>query len=86
VFEKNANFFAENGRKSQKIVIITSTPVCFTFHRFVVELERLFLDGPGLRSCQVPKAGFEAATCFENFASETIKASSFLSAKIFLLS
>jgi hypothetical protein len=26
VFEKNANFFAENGRKSQKIVIITSTP------------------------------------------------------------
>jgi hypothetical protein len=27
VFEKNANFFAENCRKSQKIVIITSTPV-----------------------------------------------------------
>jgi hypothetical protein len=26
VFEKNANFFVENGRKSQKIVIITSTP------------------------------------------------------------
>jgi hypothetical protein len=26
VFEKNANFLAENGRKSQKIVIITSTP------------------------------------------------------------
>jgi hypothetical protein len=26
VFEKNANFFAENCRKSQKIVIITSTP------------------------------------------------------------
>jgi hypothetical protein len=26
VFEKNANFFAENGQKSQKIVIITSTP------------------------------------------------------------
>jgi hypothetical protein len=25
VFEKNANFFAENCRKSQKIVIITST-------------------------------------------------------------
>jgi hypothetical protein len=25
-FEKNANFFAENLRKSQKIVIITSTP------------------------------------------------------------
>jgi hypothetical protein len=27
VFEKNANFFAENCQKSQKIVIITSTPV-----------------------------------------------------------
>jgi hypothetical protein len=26
VFKKNANFFAENCRKSQKIVIITSTP------------------------------------------------------------
>jgi hypothetical protein len=26
VYEKNANFFAENWRKSQKIVIITSTP------------------------------------------------------------
>jgi hypothetical protein len=26
VFEKNDNFFAEKGRKSQKIVIITSTP------------------------------------------------------------
>jgi hypothetical protein len=26
VFEKNANFFAKNWQKSQKIVIITSTP------------------------------------------------------------
>jgi hypothetical protein len=26
VFEKNANFFAENWEKSQKIVVITSTP------------------------------------------------------------
>jgi hypothetical protein len=26
VFEKNANFFAENWQKSLKIVIITSTP------------------------------------------------------------
>jgi hypothetical protein len=26
VFEKNANFFAENSQKSQQIVIITSTP------------------------------------------------------------
>jgi hypothetical protein len=28
VFEKNANFFAENWRKSQKIVITTSAPGC----------------------------------------------------------
>jgi hypothetical protein len=27
VFEKNANFFAENWQKSQKIVFVTSTPV-----------------------------------------------------------
>jgi hypothetical protein len=26
VFEKNANFFAKNWQKSQKFVIITSTP------------------------------------------------------------
>jgi hypothetical protein len=26
VFDKNANFFAENWQKSQKIAIITSTP------------------------------------------------------------
>jgi purine nucleoside permease len=26
VFDKNANFFSENWQKSQKIVIITSTP------------------------------------------------------------
>jgi hypothetical protein len=29
VFEKNANFFDENSQKSQKIVIITSTPGVF---------------------------------------------------------
>jgi hypothetical protein len=37
VFEKNANFFAENWRKSQKIVITTSTPganVKINFHQF----------------------------------------------------
>jgi hypothetical protein len=30
VFEKNAVFFAENWQKSQKIVIVTSTPDTFT--------------------------------------------------------
>jgi hypothetical protein len=33
VFEKNANFFDENCRKSQKIVIITSTPGGGDHHR-----------------------------------------------------
>jgi hypothetical protein len=38
VFEKNAKFFAENCRKSQKIVIITSTPDWGIFAR----LRRIF--------------------------------------------
>jgi hypothetical protein len=36
VFEENASFFAENWQKSQKIVIITSTPDSATFaHRAI---------------------------------------------------
>jgi hypothetical protein len=46
-FWENANFFAENWQKSQKIVIITSTPgrpalVVSTFF-----CEQLWLDGKG---------------------------------------
>jgi hypothetical protein len=33
VFKKNANFFAGNWEKSQKIVIITSTPARHTWQR-----------------------------------------------------
>jgi hypothetical protein len=36
VFEKNANFFAENCQKSPKIVIITSTPGCANFSPGVI--------------------------------------------------
>jgi hypothetical protein len=36
VFEKNANFFAENFRKSPKIVIITSTPDLRIVRIFVI--------------------------------------------------
>jgi hypothetical protein len=32
VFKKNANIFAENWQKSQKIVIVTSTPGLCTFY------------------------------------------------------
>jgi hypothetical protein len=31
VFKKNANFFAENWEESQKIVIVTSTPLNYLF-------------------------------------------------------
>jgi uncharacterized membrane protein YhaH (DUF805 family) len=34
VFEKNANFFAENCQKSPKIVIITSVPVCIVITHY----------------------------------------------------
>jgi hypothetical protein len=37
VFEKNANLFAENWLKSQKIVIITSTPDGVSFGRILVQ-------------------------------------------------
>jgi hypothetical protein len=33
VFEKNANYFDENLPKSQKIMIITSTPAKSSFHK-----------------------------------------------------
>jgi hypothetical protein len=48
VFEKNANFFAENCQKSQKIVIITSTPghvkpfFPFSVDEIAVTLQGLF--------------------------------------------
>jgi hypothetical protein len=47
VFEKNANFFAENCQKSQKIVIITSTPganvmIFEVFFAEIVFLRQLF--------------------------------------------
>jgi hypothetical protein len=43
VFEKNANFFAENCQKLQKIVIITSTPDRCNFFNFFVTLKMLSL-------------------------------------------
>jgi hypothetical protein len=38
VFEKNANFFAENWEKSQKIVIITSTLAITTLVNYYYNL------------------------------------------------
>jgi hypothetical protein len=51
VFEKNANFFAENCQKSQKIVIITSTPEKNTsfFSSFVDRRESRDDAGPSVK-------------------------------------
>jgi hypothetical protein len=38
-FEKNANFFAENWQKSQKIVVITSVPEKIIFGAGMQDLE-----------------------------------------------
>jgi hypothetical protein len=44
-FWENANFFAENWRKSQKIVIITSTPDCLFFaYFFKSDVYKFFLE------------------------------------------
>jgi hypothetical protein len=44
VFEKNANFFAENWEKSPKIVIITSTPGANpTIVRYNVSAEKFII-------------------------------------------
>jgi hypothetical protein len=44
VFEKSANFFAENWQKSQKILIKTSTPTCVRMlHTFKLGFKRSFL-------------------------------------------
>jgi hypothetical protein len=40
VFEKNANFFAENCQKSQKVVIITSAP---EEQSGFIEIEHMYL-------------------------------------------
>jgi hypothetical protein len=44
VFEKNANFFAENWEKSQKIVIITSTPGCKVFYDIYMYIAPLLFE------------------------------------------
>jgi hypothetical protein len=41
VFEKNSKFFAENRQKSQKIVIITSTPGTYVIICKIFSLEKL---------------------------------------------
>jgi hypothetical protein len=52
VFEKNANFFAEDWQKSQKIVIITSTPGSQKFCRIgLFGFENIPSGIPGLELC-----------------------------------
>jgi hypothetical protein len=49
VFEKNAKFFAENGQKSQKIMIITSTPGLETWQKKNGPPDRGFECRQGMR-------------------------------------
>jgi hypothetical protein len=39
VFEKNANFFAENCQKWQKFAILKSTPIFVRIARFTIEIK-----------------------------------------------
>jgi hypothetical protein len=60
VFEKNANFFAENCQKSQKIVIITSTPaVCFSSANL-----KKFVSVARVTGCVYEKIGHSVAQRF----------------------
>jgi hypothetical protein len=82
VFEKNANFFAENWQKSQKIVIITSTPgLKFSITFFPVAREDCFPDNLGRESSQsvglnsgpfrrVPQGALRYLCCAETENSE----------------
>jgi hypothetical protein len=58
VFDKNANFFAENREKSQKIVIITSTPgtdvMIFKIFRRIFRRKKLgFLTQSKAKLCKI---------------------------------
>jgi hypothetical protein len=60
VFKKNANFFAENWGKSQKIVIITSTPGQNWTHNDLLHVNCKLLKGTENGPCHrsVPKYSF----------------------------
>jgi hypothetical protein len=63
VFEKNANFFAENWQKSQKIVIITSTPDLRTF---LMTPDSLF-SNPFRLFCQIVSVGSAPTSCLKKY-------------------
>jgi hypothetical protein len=68
VFEKNANFFAENRQKSQKIVFITSVPdfgprLPTNFGHAAGLLEWNGFEGCKSRGGEVKKSGFGLHTC-----------------------
>jgi hypothetical protein len=63
VFEKSANFFAENGRKSQKIVIITSTPGHPARHQISFR-SHSYSEGEPIRGCWHEKEGQDCLLLF----------------------
>jgi hypothetical protein len=66
VFEKNANFFAENWGKSQKIVIITSTPGWDAYAILISTLPRHL---PPSLSLPPPQPLFLSQSCHIDFSS-----------------
>jgi hypothetical protein len=67
VFEKTAKFFAENYRKSQKIVIITSTPGIGSDHELSVKTAK---TDPSNRPQDEVQAPFQLATSPSQSAEE----------------
>jgi hypothetical protein len=63
-WEKNANFFAENCRKSQKIVIITTTPGCAALVKMFVLFSRSFVRAKSLRSLNAKCSKIGSAQTF----------------------
>jgi hypothetical protein len=63
VFEKNANFFAENCQKSQKIVIITSNPGHPASANVCLYIGRLFALGSLLKNTEAADI-FWTTACF----------------------
>jgi hypothetical protein len=75
VFEKNAIFFAENCRKSQKNVIITSTPCLLTDRQCAIYPKKLECETSLDKSVQLLKqTQFSVITCQAAILSVSISA------------
>jgi hypothetical protein len=76
VFEKNAYYFAENCRKSQKIVIITSAPDSddFSFAGNLFESDKLYVPSTAIIFycvCNTQSSGNFAVPLTSNYSGST---------------